>query len=158
MLLRSFLKNLCQPYDFIQPDSAAKTVGNNGKVYAVDEDGIKLKQLASRINSTGLQNIEIIETSGELIFEFEDVGLDAVLFYDIFWYLSLKSSKLSKLLNEVYKILDSGALVSIYPEHIETKKLRQEIEECGFILERIFSEQVLHEGSIKRGQILNFRK
>jgi ubiquinone/menaquinone biosynthesis C-methylase UbiE len=137
---------------------AAKIVGDKGKVYAVDEDGYKLKQLASRINSTGLQNIEIIKTSGELDFGYEGVNFDAVLFYDIFWYFSLKSSKLSKLLKEVYRVLESGALVSIYPEHIETEKLRQKIEESGFTLKRRFSEQVLHDGSFKVGQILNFRK
>ena len=137
---------------------AARIVGKKGKVYALDKDANKIEQLTTRIKSTDLQNIEIIKTSGELIFEFDNIRFDAVLFYDIFWYFSLNSPELSKLLKKIYQILDSGALVSVYPEHIEREKLLEKIEDSGFTLERRFSEQVLHDGSRKGGQIINFRR
>lgn len=137
---------------------AAKIIGNEGKVYAVDEDGYKFKQLAERAKSDGLQNIEIRKTLGELKLGFKDGTFDMTLFYDIFWYFSLQNSKLSELLKEVYRILKPGAIISIYPEHIETEKLKQEIERSGFNLENRFREQVVHEGRLRPGQILNFRK
>jgi ubiquinone/menaquinone biosynthesis C-methylase UbiE len=137
---------------------AAKIIGKKGKVYAVDEDGFKLKQLAERAELDGLNNIEIRKTSGELKFGFEDGTLDVVLLYDIFWYFSFQNSRLSELLKEVYRILRPGAIISIYPEHIEIEELKQVIERYGFSLENIFREQVVHEGILKVGQILNFRK
>jgi len=42
---------------------AAKIIGNEGKVYAVDEDGYKLKDLEEKAKSANLSNIEIIRTS-----------------------------------------------------------------------------------------------
>lgn len=137
---------------------AAKIIGNKGKMYAVDEDGYKLKQVTERVKLYGLNNKKIRKTSGELKFGFEDSTFDVVLFYDIFWYFSLQSSKLSRLLKEVYRILKPCALISIYPEHIETEKLKLEIERFGFNLENRFREQVVHEGRLKPSQILNFRK
>ena len=68
---------------------AAKIIGNEGKIHAVDEDGYKLKELQEKAKLANLHNIEIIRTSGELNFGFEDGAFDVVLLYDIFWYFSL---------------------------------------------------------------------
>ena len=64
--------------------SAAKIIGNKGKVYAVDEDRHKLKELAQKTKSAGLKNIEIKETSGKLNFGFKKNTFDVVLLYGIF--------------------------------------------------------------------------
>ena len=112
----------------------AKIIGNKGKVYAVDEDGYKLKDLQEKAKSANLHNIETIKTSGELNFEFEDGAFDAVLLYDIFWYFSLQSPDLLELLKGVYRVLKPDGLISVYPEHIETEKLKQKMEKSGFHL------------------------
>ena len=136
----------------------AKIIGDEGKVYAVDEDGYKLKDLQEKAKSANLHNIETIKTSGELNFEFEDGAFDVVLLYDIFWYFSLLSPELSELLNEVYRILKLDGLISVYPEHIEAEKLKQKMEKSGFYLANRFRGKIIHEGRPEQGQILNFRK
>ncbi len=137
---------------------AAKIIGNKGKVYAVDEDGYKLKDLQEKAKSANLHNIETIKTSGELNFEFKDGAFDVVLLYDIFWYFSLQSPKLLELLKEVYRVLKSDGLISVYPEHIETEKLKQKMEKSGFYLINRLRGKIIHEGKPEQGQILNFRK
>lgn len=137
---------------------AAKIIGNEGKVYAVDEDGYKLKDLQEKAKSANLHNIETIKTSGELNFEFENDAFDVVLLYDIFWYFSLQSPELSELLNEVYRILKLDGLISVYPEHIEAEKLKQKMEKSGFYLTNRFRGKIIHEGRPEQSQILNFRK
>lgn len=138
--------------------SAAKIIGNKGKIYAADEDRYKLKELVQETKSAGLKNIEVRETSGELNFGFKKDTFDVVLLYDIFWYFSLQSSKLPELLKEVYRILKPDGFISVYPEHIETKRLKQKIEKYGFCLENRFQGKIIHEGKPTQGQILNFKK
>ncbi|MEA1963984.1 MAG: class I SAM-dependent methyltransferase [Candidatus Aerophobetes bacterium] len=136
----------------------AKIVGFKGKVYGLDEDGYKLKELEEKAKAAGLQNIELIKTSGELEFGFEEKTFDIVLLYDIFWYFSLQNPKLPELLKEVYRILKPAGLISVYPEHIETERLKQKIEKSGFHLENRFQGKIVHEGRPEQGEILNFRK
>ena len=138
--------------------SAAKIIGNKGKVYAVDEDRYKLKELAQKTKLIGFKNIEIKETSGELNFGFKKDAFDVVLLYDIFWYFSLQSSKLSELLKEVHRVLKPDGFILVYPEHIEAERLKQKIEKYGFYLENRFQGKIIHEDRPTQGQILNFKK
>ncbi len=137
---------------------AAKIIGNKGKIYALDESKSKLMELSQRVKSAGLNNIKIINTSGKLSFELEDMSIDVILLYDIFWYFPLGSSNLSKLLKEVYRVSKANALISVHPEHIEIEKLKQEIEKDGFYLQNRFSGDIIHDGEPEKSQILNFRK
>lgn len=137
---------------------AARIVGNRGKVYALDKDAYKLKELAQRAKSDGLKNIETIETGGEPNFGLEDSSLDVVLLYDIFWYFPVTDPKLARLLKEAHRVLRDDGLMSVYPEHVEIEELKQEIERAGFYLQNRFSGQVIHESRPEQGQILNFRK
>jgi hypothetical protein len=54
-----------------------------------------------RAESEGLENIERLETSGELKIAMEDESVDAVLLYDIFWYFPLTDPRLPQLLDGV---------------------------------------------------------
>jgi len=81
-----------------------------------------------------------------------------VLLYDIFWYFSLQSPELLELLRGVYRVLKPDGLISVYPEHIETEKLKQKIEKFGFHLINRFRGKIIHEGRPEQSQILNFRK
>jgi len=137
---------------------AAKIIGNKGKIYAIDEDEYKLKDLQEKAKSANLHNIEIIKTFGELNFGFKDSVFDVVLLYDIFWYFSLQSPELLELLEKVYKILKPDGLITVYPEHIETEKLKQKIEKFGFHLINRFQGKIIHEGKPEQSKILNFRK
>jgi len=45
---------------------AAKTVGKKGKIYALDKDRTDLSKLMQKAKLFGLENVEIIKTSGGL--------------------------------------------------------------------------------------------
>ncbi len=146
----------CGPGNYAIP--AGKIVGNKGKVYALDKDAYKLKELAQRAKSDGLKNIETIETGGEPSSGLEDSSVDVVLLYDIFWYFPVTDPRLPRLLKEAYRVLRDDGLMSAYPEHIEIEELKQEIERAGFSLQNRFAGQLIHDGNPQQGQILNFEK
>jgi len=137
---------------------AALIIGEKGIVYALDRNKEKLDSLKKKSDAGKLKNIEIIEEEFESNIPLSDKSIDVVLLYDIFWYFSLEDKKLPKLLGEVYRILKNGAMVSVYPEHIDTERLKERIKDAKFQLEREFYEIIIHDDSLKRGRILNFGK
>ncbi len=62
------------------------------------------------------------------------------------------------LLSEVYRILKNNGLISVYPEHVDTDKLKQIISNANFVLEKEFSSVVIHDNNLKKGYIWNFKK
>jgi len=108
-----------------------------------------------------LQNIEIIEEDVELRIPLRDSFVDIVLLYDIFWYFRPAENKLAALLREVYRAAKPNALISVYPAHLdlyELKNFKNEMENKGFSLESEYSKQLVHEGRIEKGKLLNFKK
>jgi len=141
--------------------AAAQLVGERGLVYAIDTNSEKLKDLRQTINSRKLQNIEIIEEDVELRIPLRDSFVDIVLLYDIFWYFRPAENKLASLLREVYRTAKPNALISVYPAHLnlhELKDFKNEMENKGFSLENEYSRQLVHEGKIEKGRLLNFKK
>jgi len=137
---------------------AAKIVKHTGKVYAVDRDSSKLKELAGRMKREGLGNIETVGTGGELEFPWEDGSVDSVLLYDIFWYFTIDDRRLPQLLAEVGRLLKPGGLLSVFPEHIAVEALAGKVEGAGFHPEGSFSCPLVHDSSKQQGRILNFSK
>lgn len=141
--------------------AAAQLVGEKGLVYAIDTNSEKLKDLRQRVNSRKLQNIEIIEENVESKIPLPNSCVDVVLLYDIFWYFRPTENKLARLLQEVYRVAKSTALISVYPAHLNSHELtnfKNEMENKGFSLESEYSKQLVHEGRIERGKLLNFKK
>ena len=137
---------------------AAKIVGNKGKVYALDKDRSCLHEVMQRAKSQKLENIQIIKTSGELKIPLEDESVDIVLLYDVLhsYYFSVTGRK--ELLAEIYRISKPGALISVYPKHMDSKKLKDEMDEANFHFERKFLEKLLHYHSLEQDYLLNFRR
>ena len=138
---------------------AAKMVGNEGRVYALDKDGKVLDELMQRAESAGLQNIVRIGTSAKPRIELADECADIVLLFDVFhsYYFSRPSDR-RELLDEVYRILKPDGILSVYPKHMEAEA-RGEIENANFCLEEEFCETLIHDGrNLEKGQLLNFRK
>jgi SAM-dependent methyltransferase len=145
----------------IYTTAAAQLVGEKGLVYAVDTNSEKLKDLRRTVKSRKLKNVKIMEENVELKIPLPNSSIDIVLLYDIFWYFRPKENKLSRLLQEVYKVAKSTALISVYPAHLdlhELKHFKDEIENKGFSLEKEYSKQLIHEGRIEKGRLLNFKK
>lgn len=144
---------------------AARIVGEEGRVYALDKDRRDLDELMQKAESEELKNIERIETSGELKIYLEDESVDVVLLYDILhYYYFPRAGDRRRLLHEVYRILKPGALLSVYPTHLQPymhpklEDVKREIKDAYFRLERECSAILIHEETLEKDLVLNFRK
>jgi ubiquinone/menaquinone biosynthesis C-methylase UbiE len=140
---------------------AAKIVGEEGRVYAIDKYRRAMGKLMRRANSEGLKNMERMETSGKLRIDLEDESVDVALLCDILhYYYFPRAGDRRRLLREVSRILKPCALLSVYPTHLESdmhpklEDIKREINNAKFHLERESSVMLIHEES----QVLNFRK
>ena len=138
---------------------AAKIVGKQGRVYALDKDTQALDELMHAADSTGLRNITRMDTSGEVRIELPDESVDVVLLFDVFHsYYFLQTDDRRNLLNEIHRIMKPSAFISVWPKHMESEA-KGEIEEASFYLESEYSETLIHDNKDREtGQILNFRK
>lgn len=145
---------------------SAKLVGEKGKVYALDENGEVLDELMKIAKLELLENIEPIKTSGEFKIPVEDKSVDVVILYDVLHYMDERR----KIIDDVYRVLKSGGLLSVYPKHhssdsplgglanLTLKDIIKEIEEAGFDFERKYFKRLVHDDNYDRGYILSFRK
>jgi len=139
---------------------AAKIVGENGKVYALDKDERVLSRVHPKAEISGLKNIETMKTSGELEVDLKDASVDIVLLYDVLHSHAFpKADDRKELLNQVHRILKPNGLLSVYPMHRDLREVEEEIESENFYLENEYSGKLLSFGGVlTSGQILNFRK
>ena len=104
---------------------AAKIVGEQGRVYALDKDNEALGELMKKAESAALKNIERIKTSGELEIELTDGSVDVVLLFDVFHsYYFPHSGNRRKLLNEIYRILKRGGVLVLTTGNVESPLAR----------------------------------
>ena len=145
---------------------AAKLVGENGKIFAVDKDKNaieKVKQIAREYN---LKNIEFINVETNLPIEKEII--DFVMCYDMLHYLNKEGRK--KVYGEVYRVLKEKGTFSVYPKHykkdyplwelsnMSLKDIIREIEEENFKFREKIETECLHNIYLNRCEILNFTK
>jgi ubiquinone/menaquinone biosynthesis C-methylase UbiE len=147
----------CGPGTYAIP--AARIVGNQGKVYALDKDREALVDLMHQVEQAALRNVERMDTDGELRIDLPDNTVDTVFLFDVLhsYYLPLRDER-RRLLEEVWRICRSGALILVYPKHMESTA-KDEIEKTSFRFEREYSGTVIHENTnFEQGKILIFRK
>lgn len=136
---------------------AAVIVGERGVVYALDKNGRVLDVLMMKAESMGLRNIVRIDTSGEIETGLEDGSVDVVLLYDVFWYFPLRDRRLAVLLDELHRVSKPGALLSVYPKHVDSGTLKEKVESRGFTLVNRYSGILLHDSRLEKGEIMNFK-
>lgn len=117
-------------------------------VYASDTDKRALDELMQRVESKGLRNIRIMDTS-EVEIGLDNESVDVVLLYDIFWYFPSTNPRLIKLLDEVYRFSKSDALISVYPKQIDSEQLKDKIESVGFHLKDRYPGILIHGGKLE---------
>ena len=137
---------------------AARVVGKEGRVYALDKDKEVLDGLTQKAESLGLKNIRRIDTSGDTEIGLDD-DVDVILLYDVLHsHYFPQADDRRKLLDEIYRVSKPGTLISVCPTHIETEELKEEIESASFCLESEYSGMLVVHGNIEEGQLLNFKK
>jgi hypothetical protein len=72
------------------------------------------------------------------------------------------------MIGEVYRVMKSGGLLSVYPKHhcsdspsgelahLTLEDIRREVEEAGFSLETKVFKKLIHDDHYDEGYILNF--
>jgi len=145
----------------IYTTAAAQLIGEKGLVYAIDTNSEKLNDLRQKVNSRKLKNVQIIEENVESKIPVSSSSVDIVFLYDIFWYFRPAENKLAELLQEIYRVAKPKAIISVYPAHLdlhELKRFKDEMENKGFSMKSEYSKQLVHEGRIEKGKLLNFKK
>jgi len=147
---------------------AAKIVGNEGIVYAVDKEQQSQNELQQKAIHLNLKNIRTINTSGQIQIDLENDSIDVVLFYDVLHYHEKNDRE--KLYQEAFRILKQDGLLSVYPKHtLEDNPLQQfkelnlddvkrEVEDSGFHFEEKHCGIISHDDGLNQGCVLNFRK
>jgi ubiquinone/menaquinone biosynthesis C-methylase UbiE len=147
---------------------AATVAGNEGLVYAVDKEQYALSELKRKATACNLTNIRLMKTSGQMRLPLKDESVDVALLYDVLHY-SRKNER-TKLYKEMFRVLEQGGLLSVYPkhtaqdaplmelQHLNVSDIRQEIQNSGFRLYGKYCGIISHDDGLNKGCILNFRK
>ena len=116
---------------------AARVVGRDGEVFALDKDREALNQLEQTARSEGLKNIvPIVGQWEELKIHLQDESIDAMLLYDVLHYMELKKRK--RVYENGHRILKKGAILSVYPKHCKSDEPLWNLSNMG--LEDVIKE------------------
>jgi len=147
---------------------AARVVGSEGIVYAVDKESEALEELGRKVIAHKLNNVKAEKTSGQMKLPLTNGVIDAVLFYDVLHYFG--ADERMKLYHEAFRVLKQSGLLSVYPKHIAEDKplmelqrllstdVKREILSSGFQFERRYCGIISHDDGLNKGCVLNFRK
>jgi ubiquinone/menaquinone biosynthesis C-methylase UbiE len=143
---------------------AAKIVGDEGCVYAVDKDKPPLRALKREADRKGLRNIEAIHVPPNGSIPIQAQVADLALLYDVLHggYLPEKAQRKS-VLREIRRALRPGGSLSCYLTHVKEYHLTfgelvGEIESAGFRLQGESRRTLLHEDTVVRGRVFSFEK
>ena len=138
----------------------AEIVGEQGKVYALDKDKEALDSLMYRGELEGLNNIDRMETSGELEIGLTDESVDVVLLFDVFhsFYFPMVMDR-RRLLGEIRRVMKSSAFlsISVWPNLVESE-VEDEVKDAGFQLEKEISGMPTDNKGLETCRFLNFGK
>ena len=146
---------------------AAKVVGSEGTVYAIDQKKSAIDQLMKTAQSEGLGNIFPIISSKPAI-DLPVASVDAVLIYDVLHYLNADERK--KLYQSVNIVLKDHGILSVFPKHnrldspmwhlakLSITDIVKEIENGHFILVQKDEKRLMHDDYFETGMIINFKK
>jgi len=122
---------------------AARLVGRNGKVYALDISKRSLNKMENESRKGGLNNIIRIDASAEGKIPLEDNTIDHALLIDALQEIDDKEG----LINEIHRILKTDGVLSVYPMHIEQEEVVKLATDRGFNLKnRKFDGRILMFG------------
>jgi len=103
--------------------SAAKVVGDSGKVYATDIQPLSAEKIQKKALREGINNIETITTDGST--GLKDNSIDVILCFDMFHMLNDPQ----KVLIEFYRVLKPNAILSIDCHHM--KEIESKVVKTG---------------------------
>ena len=147
---------------------AARGVGKEEIVYAVDKESEALDELSRKLIAHNLTNVKATKTLGHMKLPLKSREIDVVLLYDVLHYFG--ADERMKLYHEAFRVLKQSGLLSVYPkhtaddnplmelQHIRSTDIEQEILSSGFQFERRYYVVISHDDGLNKGCVLNFRK
>ena len=116
----------CGPGFFTIP--AAKIVGNEGVVYAVDVHPLAIERVKEKIEKEGIKNIKPILTNASNT-GLPDQSIDLAFIFGLRYI----AGGLGNVIAEIHRILKPGGVLSFEKTRGSEKKLIEEVERGGFI-------------------------
>jgi ubiquinone/menaquinone biosynthesis C-methylase UbiE len=104
---------------------AATTVGESGKVYALDNQPLSIRTVEKKASKKGIRNIETILSDCDT--GLPDASIDVALFFDTFHLLSNPD----EVLKEIHRVLKPNGLLSFSDHHLKEKVIISSIEKDG---------------------------
>lgn len=120
---------------------AAKMVGDDGIVYALDIHPLAISIVEKEIKKKGVSNIKMILSDRDT--GLPDESVDIVLLYDVFQMISDKE----KLLEELHRVLKPGGILFATAEHLDVNEFMN-----------IFVKGNLFALVEKRGEVFRFER
>lgn len=120
---------------------AAKMVGDDGVVYALDIHHRAIKAVEKEIKKKRFSNVKTILSDRDT--GLPDESVDIVLLYDVLQMISEKE----KLLEELHRVLKSGGILFATAEHLDLKEFMN-----------IFARENLFTLIEHRGKVFRFKK
>ncbi len=143
---------------------AARIVGKTGRVFAVDKDDQRLREIKRRAGKEGLGNIDTIHVSQYGRVPVRTGTIDVVVLFDVLHggYFPEKKQR-DNLLRQIYRFLRTGGLLSCYLTHLREygwtfNEMQTEIEYAGFRLLRRTRTRLVHAKKLVEGRIFRFEK
>jgi len=141
---------------------AARTVGENGTVYALDKNEDSLKSLMREVDKKHIRNIKPLQVGENQKIPLRSGCLDTVLLYDTLHggYFPELSQRIEAL-QRIYRALKPRGLLSCYPTHLKRygmtfNQILSEISRIGFRLQDEHRRILVHDGKLVRGRIFSF--
>lgn len=156
----------CGPGNYCIP--AARLVGAEGMIYAVDKNPRVLKKTRRKAGAFGLQNLRVAGSLAELMPLPEGRQCNVALLYDMLHFLDAFERR--ELYATLRDVLAENGILSVHLKHVKgddparyfltmsAEDVAREIETSGFCLSRRLAVQVWHSHDTENGIIWNFIK
>jgi ubiquinone/menaquinone biosynthesis C-methylase UbiE len=138
---------------------AAKLIGENGRVYAVDKNKHALDELMKKSSEQNLYNITAINGDESVLDLFEKHSFDMILLYDVYHLIKERIS----LIKGFHDLLTPSGIFSIYPRHhtdwmnMDEQDIITEIESGGFQFLTAYQKPMMHDDKLLEDKVYNFR-
>jgi len=120
---------------------AAKMVGDDGVVYALDIHPLAIRAVEKEIKKKRILNVKTILSARET--GLPDESVDIVLLYDVFQMISDKE----KLLEELHRVLKSDGILFATTEHLDSNEFMN-----------IFARENLFTLIEQKGEVFRFKR
>lgn len=104
---------------------AARTVGERGRVYALDVHPLAIEAVEEKARKGGLSNITTVLSDRDT--GLPDGSVDVVLLYDTIHQIEDKQA----LLGELDRVLKAGGVLSIWVEHGGGNDVAEVVQDCS---------------------------